>query len=126
MPGSTDDLLNKLLTTMCVQIPYTHKLVDPQNKPEDFKALYASIVANTDDSAKVPVIIGVRAHHFLLARMLTLLDACITDDIVLICADGSNKLAESLVVVEYLDAKYGGVSPLLPNDPFQLGKVTAL
>ena len=44
---------------LMVQIPYTHKLVDPQNKPEDFKALYASIVANTDDSAKVPVIVGV-------------------------------------------------------------------
>ena len=49
-----------VLTIVHLQIPYTHKLVDPQNKPEDFKALYASIVANTDDSAKVPVIVGTR------------------------------------------------------------------
>ena len=44
-------------------------------------------------------------------------------DIAVSCADGSNKLAESLVVVEYLDAKFGGNSPLLPNNPLQLGKV---
>jgi hypothetical protein len=47
-----------------VQVPYEHKLVDPQNKPEDFKALYASIVHNTDDSAKVPIIVGGRPHTF--------------------------------------------------------------
>jgi hypothetical protein len=39
-------------------IPYKHILVDPQNKPEDFKQLYASIVGNDYDSAKVPTIIG--------------------------------------------------------------------
>ena len=55
---STWGFLYTNLTSVHLQIPYTHKLVDPQNKPEDFKALYASIVANTDDSAKVPVIVG--------------------------------------------------------------------
>ena len=45
-----------------MQVPYEHKLVDPQNKPEDFKALYASIVHNTDDSAKVPIIVGGRLY----------------------------------------------------------------
>ncbi|KAK9917722.1 hypothetical protein WJX75_007518 [Coccomyxa subellipsoidea] len=75
-------------------VPYDHKLADPQNKPKEFTDLYASIVQNTDDSAKVPTII-----------------------------DGEIKLTESLVVVEYLDAKYGGDSPILPQDPGQLAKV---
>lgn len=47
------------LTLEELGLPYEHKLVDPENKPEDFKALYASIVQNTDDSAKVPIIIGI-------------------------------------------------------------------
>ncbi len=38
-------------------------------------------------------------------------------------ADGNTKLTESLVVVEYLDAKYGGDKPLLPKDPVQLAQV---
>ncbi len=37
--------------------------------------------------------------------------------------DGDNKLTESLVVVEYLDAKYGGEKPILPRDPAELAKV---
>lgn len=39
-------------------------------------------------------------------------------------ADGENQLTESLVVVEYLDAKYGGDSPILPREPAQLAKVS--
>ncbi len=65
----------------------------PQDKAKDFQALYASIVQNTDDPAKVPTII-----------------------------DGGAELTESLVVVEYLDQKYGGDSPLLPHDPLQRAK----
>ncbi len=38
-------------------------------------------------------------------------------------ADGDNKVTESLVVVEYLDAKYGGDNPILPRDPLQLAEV---
>jgi glutathione S-transferase len=38
-------------------------------------------------------------------------------------ADGDTKLTESLVVVEYLDDKYGGDKPLLPRDPVQRAKV---
>ena len=38
-------------------------------------------------------------------------------------ADGDAELTESLVVVEYLDAKYGGDKPLLPQDPLQRAKV---
>ena len=38
-------------------------------------------------------------------------------------ADGNTKLTESLVVVEYLDAKYGAGKPLLPKDPVQLAQV---
>ena len=52
---------------------------------------------------------------------------CIEDDndaMTLWCnADGDNKLTESLVVVEYLDAKYGGDKPILPRDPAELAKV---
>jgi hypothetical protein len=40
-------------------IPYKHVLVDPANKPEEFKELYASIVGNDFDNAKVPTIVGV-------------------------------------------------------------------
>ena len=39
-------------------------------------------------------------------------------------ADGENKLTESLVVVEYLDAKYGGDKSILPRDPAELAKVS--
>lgn len=39
-------------------VPYQTTLIDAANKAEDFKALYASIVQNTDDPAKVPTIIG--------------------------------------------------------------------
>lgn len=39
-------------------MPYQTTLIDAANKAEDFKALYASIVQNTDDPAKVPTIIG--------------------------------------------------------------------
>lgn len=45
-------------------VPYDHKLADPQNKPKEFTDLYASIVQNTDDSAKVPTIIGVCSEYF--------------------------------------------------------------
>ncbi|KAK9917323.1 hypothetical protein WJX75_003132 [Coccomyxa subellipsoidea] len=75
-------------------VPYQTTLIDAANKAEDFKALYASIVQNTDDPAKVPTII-----------------------------DGDAKLTESLVVVEYLDAKYGGEKGLLPKDPLQNAQV---
>lgn len=37
--------------------------------------------------------------------------------------DGDAKLTESLVVVEYLDAKYGGEKGLLPKDPLQNAQV---
>lgn len=40
-------------------------------------------------------------------------------------ADGEDKLTESLVVVEYLDQKYGKDTPLLPRDPLQHAKVRA-
>ena len=40
-------------------------------------------------------------------------------------ADGDEKLTESLVVVEYLDAKYGGDTPIIPRDPAQLAKVSS-
>ena len=65
-----------------------------QDKAKDFQELYASIVQNTDDPAKVPTII-----------------------------DAGAELTESLVVVEYLDQKYGGAAPLLPQDPLQRAKV---
>ncbi|CAL8463312.1 g2846 [Coccomyxa elongata] len=77
-----------------LDLPYKTTLIDATNKAEDFKQLYASIVQNTDDPAKVPTII-----------------------------DGNTKLTESLVVVEYLDAKYGGDKPLLPKNPVQLAQV---
>ncbi len=40
-------------------------------------------------------------------------------------ADGDDKLTESLVVVEYLDQKYGKDTPLLPRDPLQHAKVSS-
>ena len=46
------------LTLEELGVPYDHKLADPTNKPKEFTDLYASIVQNTDDSAKVPTIIG--------------------------------------------------------------------
>lgn len=46
------------LTLEELGVPYDHKLADPANKPKEFTDLYASIVQNTDDSAKVPTIIG--------------------------------------------------------------------
>ncbi|EIE18169.1 glutathione S-transferase [Coccomyxa subellipsoidea C-169] len=75
-------------------LAYTTTLIDATNKAEDFKVLYASIVQNTEDPAKVPTIV-----------------------------DGDTKLTESLVIVEYLDAKYGGKKGLLPKDPVQLAQV---
>jgi hypothetical protein len=58
-------------------LPYDHKLVDPENKPEDFKDLYASIVQNTDDSAKVPIIIGeFTSSHLCCSRVLLHAGTC--------------------------------------------------
>eukprot|EP00884_Botryococcus_braunii_P010703 jgi/Botrbrau1/19634/Bobra.0003s0004.1 len=76
-------------------IPYKHILVDPQNKPEDFKQLYASIIGNDFDSAKVPTIV-----------------------------DGDFKLTESLVVLDYLETAYpdSGLN-LLPADPAERANV---
>ncbi|EIE18172.1 glutathione S-transferase [Coccomyxa subellipsoidea C-169] len=93
-PGGCPFAQRAWLTLEELGIPYEHKLADPANKPKEFTDLYASIVQNTDDSAKVPTII-----------------------------DGDEKLTESLVVVEYLDAKYGGDTPIIPRDPAQLAKV---
>lgn len=40
------------------------------------------------------------------------------------CTDGDYKLTESLIIVEYLDKKYGKPeNRLLPNDAAQHGKV---
>ncbi|BDA48821.1 probable glutathione S-transferase U26 [Coccomyxa sp. Obi] len=93
-PGGCPFAQRAWLTLEELGVPYDHKLADPANKPKEFTDLYASIVQNTEDSAKVPTII-----------------------------DGDNKLTESLVVVEYLDAKYGGDKPILPRDPAELAKV---
>ncbi len=42
-----------------LELAYTTTLIDATNKAEDFKVLYASIVQNTEDPAKVPTIVGV-------------------------------------------------------------------
>ena len=62
------------------QLPHEKILIDLQDKPEDFKALYASACADPDMSAKVPIMT--------------------TDD--------GNTLIESMVILEYLysDTKY--------------------
>lgn len=109
------------------------RLIDVQNKAEDFKALYASIVQNTDDPPKVPTIIGTVSLQHRLQKFLAY--ACSFSrrgQVVAISvgtsgstciADGDTKLVESLVVVEYLDAKYSGDKPLLPREPVMHAKV---
>lgn len=77
------------------QLPFEYRKVNLQDKPEDFKALYASINPDPDASAKVPIII-----------------------------DGDKKVIESLIIPEYLDAKYpASGTKLLPEDPEELAHV---
>lgn len=112
------------------QVPYEHTLVDPANKPQDFKDLYASIVHNTDDSAKVPIIVGKTRSpaaaclaHAASSEWSLLPAACCMTQSARCCmhADGDDKVTESLIAVEYLDAKHGG--ELLPKSPLELANV---
>ena len=122
-----------------LNVPYTTHLIDATNKDPAFKELYASIVQDPDMPAKVPTIIGPPIHtsvpHAQSSIMehwryigLLLLFGCIAGDLhrstdCIVHADGEDKLTESLVVVEYLDQKYGKDTPLLPRDPLQHAKV---